>query len=385
MKKHLIAAAVAAAVAVPAAAQVTVYGILDKSLSQTSVENLNGTVGTTAKVDGVTHGVLAGERLGFRGEEDLGGGLKAHFVYELAIGTFSGNSAAASANADADGLAGGTTTARTQIVGLSGAFGRIDIGRDKTPSQLFAETFTAGGANNFVGEGILYKGIYQGASSSTTGSSSSLSASNHLSQIGLERQQGVTYSTPTINGFQARAMFVNNDSEGSRTSANAVAGRSDTSLTDVAVYYRGIKGLTVGVARGDIEVQNSAITITDVKDEATQFGLSYAYGPVTVFAQRFDAEGEDTNGAKDSTAEVDQFGVRFQANANLMVFAQMSSGEVGGTAKTHDTDSYQLGALYSLSKRTTAYALMGEQKNKVISTGVDIKSDGFAIGLRHSF
>jgi predicted porin len=153
----------------------------------------------------------------------------------------------------------------------------------------------------------------------------------------------------------------------------------------VAVYYRGIKGLTVGVARGDVKVASGVTAITDVKDEATQFGLSYAYGPVTVFAQRFDAEGEDANGAKDYTSEVDQFGVRFKANANLMVFAQMSSGEVGGTAKTHDTDSYQVGALYSLSKRTTAYALMGEQKNKVIASGRDTKNDGFAVGLRHSF
>jgi predicted porin len=313
---------------------------------------------------------LSSERLGFRGAEDLGGGLKAHFVYELAIGTYSDS---------ADGLAGGTTTARTQIVGLSGAFGRIDIGRDKTPSQLFAEAFTAGGANNFVGEGILYKGPADSASSQTS------SGKNHLSALGLERNQGVTYSTPTINGFQARAMVVNNDTEASRDSSNTVAGRSDTSVTDVAVYYRGIKGLTVGVARGDVKVASGDTAITDVKDEATQFGLSYAYGPVTVFAQRFDAEGEDANGAKDYTSEVDQFGVRFKANANLMVFAQMSSGEVGGTAKTHDTDSYQVGALYSLSKRTTAYALMGEQKNKVIASGRDTKNDGFAVGLRHSF
>jgi predicted porin len=361
MKKHLIAAAVAAAVAVPAAAQVTVYGVLDKSYGQLEVEGFGATANKTAKTDGIGHGALSSERLGFRGEEDLGGGLKAHFVYELGIGS---------------AITGGTADARTQIVGLSGAFGRIDIGRDKTPSQLFAEAFTAGGANNTVGEGILYKGMASSASSST------VSTKNHLSNIGLERDEGFTYTSPNMNGFQVRAMLVQDDTE---NRASTVAGRDETNLKDIAIYYRGVKGLTVGVARGEVEVESGPTAETDLKDKATQIGASYAFGPATFFVQRFDAEGENASGEKDTTAEVNQYGVRYQAMPSLMVYAQMSSGEVGTTVKTHDTDSYQVGALYSLSKRTTAYLIMGEQENEIAATGVKTKNDGFAIGVRHSF
>ena len=88
MKKHLIAAAVAAAVTGPVVAQVTVYGLLDggygtyKAKAGTASYK-NTIVGGFDSANG--EGWISGSRLGFRGSEDLGGGLKANFVLEVGI------------------------------------------------------------------------------------------------------------------------------------------------------------------------------------------------------------------------------------------------------------------------------------------------------------
>ena len=78
MNKHLFAVAAAAALAAPAMAQtssVTLYGIADAALVSTS--NSAGSRRTA-----IDSGVLQSSRFGFRGTEDLGGGLSALFVLE---------------------------------------------------------------------------------------------------------------------------------------------------------------------------------------------------------------------------------------------------------------------------------------------------------------
>ena len=91
MKKHLIAAAVAAAVAVPAMAQnVSIYGTLEMGL-----ENNKSTTATAAKTSALESHEFVSNRLGFRGEEDLGGGLKAHFRLESGLDTSNGTAGGA--------------------------------------------------------------------------------------------------------------------------------------------------------------------------------------------------------------------------------------------------------------------------------------------------
>jgi predicted porin len=131
MKKLLIATAALAMVAGTAQAQssVEIYGILDKAYS--NLESKVTASGSTTKTETTTtggsgNGAVAGgqnyttERLGFRGTEDLGGGLKANFVYEARIGQLD--------NTDS-GTEEGTMPTRLAFVGLSGGFGSIAMGR----------------------------------------------------------------------------------------------------------------------------------------------------------------------------------------------------------------------------------------------------------------
>jgi predicted porin len=96
MKKSLFAIAAVTAFAGAAQAQssVTVYGIMDAGYA--TVTNTTAAGGTTT---GLQSGGLAASRLGFRGTEDLGGGLRAGFVMESEMNT---------ANASSTGLSSQT-------------------------------------------------------------------------------------------------------------------------------------------------------------------------------------------------------------------------------------------------------------------------------------
>lgn len=117
MKKALLALAVMGTFAGTASGQsnVTIYGIVDLGLSH---ENNGAGVGNVTRMDS---GILNGSRIGFRGTEDLGGGLSAIFTLENGF------------NADTGALGqGGLLFGRQAWVGLSSGFGTLKLGRQKT-------------------------------------------------------------------------------------------------------------------------------------------------------------------------------------------------------------------------------------------------------------
>ena len=119
MKKTVIALAAAGAAmgAMPAQAQtsVSMYGIVDVAMRHDT--DLQAGRARTAQVSGM----MNTSRWGFRGSEELGSGLKAHFQIEGGFNPDTGTQSEALSLFD-----------RRVIVGLSGKWGRIDIGRTPT-------------------------------------------------------------------------------------------------------------------------------------------------------------------------------------------------------------------------------------------------------------
>lgn len=111
MKKSLIAIAVlTAAGAASAQSSLNLYGIADVWIGKTKNGETN-----------LGSGGLAGSRIGFKGTEDLGGGLKAHFNLEQGIRLDTGAATVA-----------GSAFSRQANVGLSGGFGTVKLGRSFT-------------------------------------------------------------------------------------------------------------------------------------------------------------------------------------------------------------------------------------------------------------
>ncbi len=120
MKKSILALAVLGAASGAASAQssVAVYGLVDVAL----VRETGAAAGSTTKL---TSGVGAGSRLGFKGSEDLGGGLSAVVLLESGY------------QADTGALGqGGLLFGRQAYVGLQGGFGALTVGRQYTPQYL---------------------------------------------------------------------------------------------------------------------------------------------------------------------------------------------------------------------------------------------------------
>ena len=148
MKKSLIALAVAGVFATPAFAassNVDIYGKF-----RVSVDDYNNSIGIKF-ADDVS-------RIGIKGSEDLGGGLKAIYQYETTFG-IGATAANVGGTASTDLLhttAGGLGTQRDTFVGLSGGFGTVLAGRHDTPYKMVgsADQFadTALDAQHFIGQ-----------------------------------------------------------------------------------------------------------------------------------------------------------------------------------------------------------------------------------------
>jgi len=144
MKKSLFAVAAATAFTGAAQAQssVTVYGILDVGYTG-GTATINA---TKQSVSRISNSMESGSRIGFRGNEDLGGGTSAQFVFELGI------QPAGNAGSNPDGAAGGAIGAgtwnpnvRQAFVGLSQkGLGQARIGTQNTLFWEQAGSNTAG-------------------------------------------------------------------------------------------------------------------------------------------------------------------------------------------------------------------------------------------------
>jgi len=381
MKKHLIAAAVAAAVAVPATAQVTVYGVLDGGYGtyKSKAGSLSYKHTIAGGLDnGNGEGWINGSRLGFRGSEDLGGGLKANFVLELGI-QYSNAADRTIADAAGDAYTTNGATAffgnkRQTWFGISGGFGEVRIGNQDNIVKVQTDEFEVnGGPNspyNFLAPGVV------GRSANAIG-----------------------YISPTFNGLQAQAMLdVGETATGSTSGKDNRAtmfrvkysqgplqvGASRSEFKDVG--YSGTGGILVNLpsTEGDVlSVNANSASIDKVTHEG--YGARYNFGVAEAFYQNSKVKFSDSvaTNVGDITSNVVGLAVPM---GNVRLSAAYSKGDVqdGGT-KTVEFDGYQLIGSYNLSKRTDMYAIVSQRKADTLSSTVDSTEKVTAIGLRHRF
>ena len=144
MKKSLIALAVMAfAGAASAQSSVTLFGILDTAITHGSASD-GGNSWT-----GMTSSGYNSSRLGFRGTEDLGGGMSASFWLEGQLDTDDGTGRAAGNGLDFQ---------RRSTVSLAGNWGEVRLGRDYTPSFWNYTVFDPFGTNG-VGTNVMLTGV----------------------------------------------------------------------------------------------------------------------------------------------------------------------------------------------------------------------------------
>jgi predicted porin len=381
MKKSLIALAALSAFATAAQAQssVTVYGLLDMGYTNIGTDTTVRSSGATTKVQAVqtgNQGRLSGSRLGFRGVEDLGAGLKASFTVEFGL----------DAGEQANGISNGT---RLGFVDLSsGSLGSVSLGRQVSSTKFVNDSFTAFGNPNFVTGYVTGAGLSTSTTSQTTGSYSAVN--NAATQNGLGNANAgerisnlIRYTTPSFNGLQATIGTYKTNTDSSVTAATVI-GDANGKGSDAGVRYTSGK-LALAVGYNKYETTNGATNNTSVDNTQTSIGASYDLGVAKLFLTNNSRSYETATANskidfKDTTAGVSiPFG-----KTNLI--ASYSDGEDSSTSSKTDKKGYQVGAVYNLSKRTNAYAVYGSgEATSTNATNSKIKEEGVAIGVRHSF
>ncbi|HEY0954312.1 MAG TPA: porin [Roseateles sp.] len=337
MKKALIALAVFGLTGGAAMAQssVTLFGIVDANLRYTKAS------GQTLKQLG-TDG-LNSSRLGVRGTEDLGGGLKAGFWLEAALNPDTGT-------ADSSRFWG-----RRASVSLLGEFGEVRLGRGKTSTRLHIDDFDPYSTTGLGDVSKVYSVLGSG--------SDTLNRSDNM----------VQYFTPgNLGGFYG--------------SVDVAAGEGATGKKAIGGRF--------GYKNGPIHVSAALENTTGAgndKYKQTSIGGSYDFGfvkPSLNFSENKFRAAKQTIYTFALTAPLGQGQILASyTDSKANSAAELISG-VG------DAKLLAVGYVYNVSKRTALYTTAAQIKNNKLGrfavagspTVVNgATSSGFDVGVRHSF
>ena len=358
MKKSLIALAVlAASGAAMAQSSVTLFGIVDTAVGYVDNANAAGD-----SVYGLSTSGNATSRLGFRGVEDLGGGLKAGFWLE---GEIFGD----------DGNAAGFNFTRRSTVSLMGGFGEVRMGRDLTPNYSKTISYDLFGQTG-IGQ---FMGWRDWATNSDVGTTVSTADASNVRSSNM-----ISYYTPNFGGLTAGLGY------GFDEQTTGKAGRY---VGGYVAYDNGPLSLAASYDQRDLLV-NGLVAGSAVLDRDTfTLGGSYNLNVVKLNAivqqSKYKALGESE-----------------KVNAYALgVSAPVGAGEVKLQYALYDNKIIEskahhisLGYVHNLSKRTAVYGTVSYMDNKDdsnlglqaknLSTGGPGRGEsqtGVQVGVRHSF
>ena len=327
---------------------VTVYGSIDGGLRHETNVDPEGNSDTTMS----SNGTFRSNRLGFRGSEDIGGGNKVNFVLEM--GFNSGTGALNNTN--------NVIFQREAHVGMSGAWGALDVGRNYTVAY---RTILAFDPFKFRYPSITYV----------------LSSTN-----GIRKDNDVQY-TGRFGDWTARAEWA----------LGEVAGDADYGTTKAvgANYAHG--GLKAGASYSIAKQNVGTTSAPNYRDyDHMALGASYDFGDLPLAIGHIKQTQETTT--RDTTSTWDWFGGSYQFTPRFDLTAawyrnKAYNAKATAAAAVGDANKTMLitGVTYQMSKRTTLYAEVDSTKLKggFASGGTtrlnQTRQRGMAAGIMHVF
>lgn len=341
MKKSVLALAVLGAFAGAASAQssVTLYGRIDAAATRlTPGDNVNDGDSIWGIREAGTGAGMGGSRWGFRGTEDLGGGLKAYFTLEAAFNSDDGS--------------GPSGFARASYVGLnSNSLGDVRIGRQDTLSRIFslqvADTAVQGELT--IAEAPGGRPLFQ--------------------VLGQRVNNSVGYMSPTFGGFMVQGLVGAGEGPG-------------------AARYQGISGNYKAGGLAASAVYESFDGFGDTYNKMWSLGANYNFGFATLFAAYQDTTdlGTQTGGPSTDVEDHQAWNLGVMVPFGALQFrAQYTNADydlVGGGSE--DTQKYGVSLRYALSKRTTLYSAITERDGDA-KDDFAVKREITVLGIGHNF
>lgn len=326
-----------------AQSSVTLYGIADIHLDSRKSPGVSGRM---TKID--SSGIYE-SRFGFKGSEDLGGGLKANFQLEQGFALDTGTAST------------GQAFSRQSWVGVSGAYGDFRAGK----------TWSA------------FDDI-SGATQATKNSVFAPNAGVWLTTSYKDNpNNGLYYASPSFGGFSGVVSYGFGE--------NKAAGVGAGSVVSMHLKY------AAGPVYAGVAQQNEEATAASAPIKFTRVNGSYDLGPVKLLASYGRVSSNDK-----STKEW-QLGVDVPVSSALMISGGVARSSGGITGFTPDASyigktvnvtgagapdvertGFGVMAFYSLSKRTTVYSAFQATTTKVPGAA-DAKGDVVALGILHLF
>ncbi|MFC0252552.1 porin [Massilia consociata] len=345
--------------AAAAQSQVTLYGIVDTAVARTTNADAAGNAAT--RVSSLTGSVPS--RIGFRGSEDLGGGLAAVFALEGGFNPDSGTSGQ-----------GGRLFGRQAWVGLKGGWGTLQVGRIPNMTFLAAAKSDVLGPNLFSissidpylpnarsDNAVGYLGSFQGVTLGATyslGRDASSAGGPAATNCGGEvaNDSKACRQVTALLGYETRSFGVNASYDKLQGNAGAAGGLSSSDRFDRRVTVNGWTML--GSARLGAGV---IARKTDAVAGVTESDLYY-------------------------------LGVSRPLAARVTLDAQIARRDVKDSGD--DTNMFVARLTYAFSPRTAAYAALGRMDNHgAAAVALDVggtvapgrAQNGVMAGLRHTF
>lgn len=367
MKKTLIALATLAATgAVMAQSSVTIYGVIDQAFTRTS--NSNGGGSNT----GLTSRGNVTNRLGFRGTEDLGGGLSAKFQIET--------------NLSADAPTATTLGDRGAWVSLASAtMGEVRLGRDYNNAFWNPILFTAWGTNG-VGATVFHasRAAYFGAGTGL-GTGAGFAGTTHATDPYSWNNNSISYILPgNLGGVYGNIQHAFDE--------QSAAGNSLGQSTNLRVGYKA-GALDVALGWGKVDGQAA---VEDVK--SLNIGGSYDFGVVKVLAVWNEDQLDDaTTGASVSKLKGYEIGAVMPLGSGKLraSYGTVKVDDLNAATADRKASKFAIGYVYPLSKRTSVYTTYARLSNKngaalrLSPAGTagagNFTSSGLDIGISHTF
>jgi len=339
-----------------AQSNVTVGGLVDSFAGSLKY---SGDAGRRAVVGS---GGMTTSWFGFKGVEDLGGGLRAEFALTGFYRADTGESGR---------FGGDNLFSRDANVGIAGGFGKIQLGRGLAPNFLPTVLFNPFGDSFNFSPLVVHMNVPSGAFGARTWTASNAGDTGWSNQI--------IYTTPKFGGLNANVHYQFGEIAGS-------TGRNNIGVN--ALYFSGPFAATAFYH--DVQVANpnpGAIIDTTApiaainRQKAYFLGASYNFEVVKLFAT-YQRNKNDTATAAELTDKVYSVGASAPVGPGSVLLSYVhtdrSGSLIGGAERERDT--FSIGYDYPFSKRTDLYTVAMNDK----ITGAS-RSTSYGIGLRHKF
>ncbi|HYD81994.1 MAG TPA: porin [Paucimonas sp.] len=335
MEKSILALALAGAATGAAFAQtnVTIYGVADAGIHRKD----DGTASVTA----LESGLQSGSRIGFRGTEDLGGGLSAVFTLENGFTMNDGKPGQ-----------GGRLFGRQAFVGLNGGFGSLKLGRTYNPIRPALESidpFGLGLAGNIA---KVFKAYDERADNT------------------------INYTTPSMSGFTGQLAY---------SFGNLAGGSSLGRQIGASLAYAG--GPVTGVLAYHSQNLLTVANADNGNARSTLLGGTWNLGRLKAHAAYALNKGDSAAGAKNADSRDAMIGLSAPVGKGSFLASYVRRSDK--LVANRDTTQWALGYTHDLSKRTNLYTSYARIDNEAAATlggaaaGKDPSSLNF--GIRHKF